>query len=175
MAAAGAPVSHKRFTAFEELDQQLRLVAPAVAMAEVVLPPKGGLSGWFAGAQVVAQERQPLLDAYLVGLCRLTSATVEHEGTGIGLAIATACRGVVWRWFQGGAQAQTTATLELPAAQVYFVQVERLRLLMMAHAVEDAADAASGNKGSPSRGRRLHASEVIRPAAQGPLRDAATK
>ena len=54
-------------------------------------------------------------------------------------------------------------------------QVERLRLLMVAHAVEDAADAASGNKGSPSRGRRLHASEVIRPAAQGPLRDAATK
>jgi hypothetical protein len=46
---------------------------------------------------------------------------------------------------------------------------------MVAHAVEDAADAASGNKGSPSRGRRLHASEVIRPAAQGPLRDAATK
>ena len=26
-------------------------------------------------------EQQPLLDAYLVGLCRLTSATVEHEAT----------------------------------------------------------------------------------------------
>ena len=144
----GLSVWPKRYSEFGQLDRQLRLVAPPTALAELKLPPKGGLGHWLRSQAAVGEARLPLLNEYLAHLDRLTDWHAEAEHSGIGRTTAAACRGVLVRWL--GAPAKRLPAPQQPdehgGAAAYFGQVEALRVAMEAAALGGGAAVLSAEQ-----------------------------